>query len=168
MLGQMLSAGCRGLNALRALPCCRCLRYSARHGLRESYQPAPIYPAQNADTIQARSLDDPQLQKFIVAATGGDGQRDRSSRSPAQPSWDVTRLTLAGAGRHHTAQLDPDDRALRTSDRRREETVGGRNGDTGSRGAPHADLDDLAVTALGVLPLAIGMSEPGREIEGLW
>ena len=41
-----------------------------------------------------------------------------------------------------------------------------RDGDRGSRGSSHAYFDDPLVTALGVLPLAIGMSEPGREIEG--
>ena len=58
-----------------------------------SYEPAPINPAQNADAIQARSLGDPQLHKFIAAATGAVEQK-------AQPSWDLTRLTLAALYYH--------------------------------------------------------------------
>lgn len=59
-----------------------------------SYEPAPLSPAQNADAIQARSLDDPQLRKFI-AATGPDEERDRSSRP-----WDLATLTLAALYYH--------------------------------------------------------------------
>jgi outer membrane protein, heavy metal efflux system len=65
-----------------------------------SYKPAPISAAQNADAIQARSLDNPQLQKFIVAATGGDDEWDRSGRLPPPPSWNLTRLSLAALFYH--------------------------------------------------------------------
>jgi outer membrane protein TolC len=60
-----------------------------------SYKPAPISPAQNADAIQARSLDDPQLQKFIAAAIGADNEWDRLGPLPAPRSWDLSRLALA-------------------------------------------------------------------------
>ena len=68
--------------------------------------------------------------------------------------------------RHHAAQLDHDDLALRAHRRRRrvrwgpEAAVAG----AGDRLAPI--LMTSIVTALGLLPLAVGMNEPGREIEG--
>jgi outer membrane protein, heavy metal efflux system len=65
-----------------------------------SYESAAIDPAQHADAIQARSLDDPQLQKFIAAATGWNEEHDRSTRVAALPPWDLTRLTLAALYYH--------------------------------------------------------------------
>ena len=65
-----------------------------------SYKPAPISPAQNADGIQARSLDDPRLQEFMAAALASDGEPDSAVRVGAQPSWGLTRLTLAAVYYH--------------------------------------------------------------------
>jgi cobalt-zinc-cadmium efflux system outer membrane protein len=62
-----------------------------------SYKPAPIDPAQNADAIQARSLDDPRLQKFTAAAGGKPAP---VLRIGAQSPWGLTTLTLAAVYYH--------------------------------------------------------------------
>src|SRR6185437_2436282 len=80
------------------------------------YRRAPLLPAQQATRIQARSLDDPRLLKFIAAVTHGapsgtTAQRrvpssaaDASSGTPqssptaaneAGASWNLSALTLA-------------------------------------------------------------------------
>ncbi len=95
MLGQMLSAGCRGLDVFRALPCCRCLRYGAPHGLRK-------LPA-GADLSGAKCRYDPSAiaRRSEAAEIHRRGkERDRSSRLPALASWDLTRLTLAALYYH--------------------------------------------------------------------
>jgi len=50
--------------------------------------PEPVDTARSLQTLQARSLDDPRLQRFIGSARSGE---------PAQPAapWDLDRLTLA-------------------------------------------------------------------------
>jgi outer membrane protein, heavy metal efflux system len=50
--------------------------------------PEPVDTARSLQTLQARSLDDPRLQRFIESARYGE---------PAQPAapWDLDRLTLA-------------------------------------------------------------------------
>ncbi len=56
-----------------------------------SYQAAPLSPAQNAAAIEARSLDDARLHKFIAAELGA---------SDPAPGWDLARLTLAALYYH--------------------------------------------------------------------
>src|SRR6266851_273809 len=51
-----------------------------------SYHEAPLSPAANAAAIEARSLDDARLRRFITAGLGG--------ADPAT-SWNLARLTLA-------------------------------------------------------------------------
>lgn len=51
-----------------------------------SAPPAPLSPAQNAAALEARSLGDARLQKFIAA--------ELDETAPAAP-WDLARLTLA-------------------------------------------------------------------------
>jgi len=56
-----------------------------------SYRPAPISPVRNAAAIEARSLGDGRLQKFVAAELG-----------PSEPAaaWDLARLTLAALYYH--------------------------------------------------------------------
>ncbi len=60
------------------------------------YQPAPISPAHNAAAIEARSLGDSRLQRFIAAELG--------QSQPAQP-WNLARLTLAALYYHPDIDL---------------------------------------------------------------
>ena len=62
-----------------------------------SEPPAPLSPAQNAAALEARSLDDPGLQRFIAGALG------RSS--PAAARWGLARLTLAALYYHPALDL---------------------------------------------------------------
>ncbi len=66
-----------------------------------SYPPAPISPAQSAAAIEARSLGDSRLQKF-VAAELGPAEPDSGEPGTAQPAapWDLARLTLAALYYH--------------------------------------------------------------------
>jgi outer membrane protein TolC len=66
-----------------------------------SYSPAPISPAQSAEAIDSRSLDDPRLQKFLAAALAAD---DTPQRMSTKPRWDLGSLTLAAVYYH--PQLD--------------------------------------------------------------
>jgi outer membrane protein, heavy metal efflux system len=61
-----------------------------------SYQAAPLSPAANAAAIEARSLDDPRLDKFIAAELGN---------ADPGPAWDLTRLTLAALYYHPDLDL---------------------------------------------------------------
>jgi outer membrane protein, heavy metal efflux system len=66
-----------------------------------SVRPAPISPAHNAAALEARSLDDPALTKFIAAERGaplfGNPARD--------PPWDLARLTLASLYYHPELEI---------------------------------------------------------------
>ena len=68
-----------------------------------SYQPAPIFPAQSAEAIQARSLADPRLRTFIAAARAAGLDAGASTR--AEPDWDLTTLTLAALYYHPNLDL---------------------------------------------------------------
>jgi cobalt-zinc-cadmium efflux system outer membrane protein len=59
-----------------------------------SYEAAPISPAENAQSLDNRTLDNPQLQKFIRAEIGRDGKAD------PPPVWDLSTLTLAAIYYH--------------------------------------------------------------------
>ena len=59
-----------------------------------TYRPAPISPAENATALNARTLDNPRLRKFIALDLKLDGKPDPS------PSWDLTKLTLAALYYH--------------------------------------------------------------------
>jgi outer membrane protein TolC len=85
-----------------------------------SYRPIPILPARRAERIQARSLEDPRLLKFIAAVTAnpdaqlsqpgalrskydGAAQASESSRrsaGEARISWSLSNLTLAAVYYH--------------------------------------------------------------------
>ena len=65
------------------------------------YKPAPLSAAQNAQAIQARSLDDPRLQTFIAAARADDGA---AADGQLGPNWDLATLILAALYFH--PQLD--------------------------------------------------------------
>lgn len=59
-----------------------------------SYRPEPISAATSAKALEARTLDNPRLQRFIAAALSIDGNRRGTS------SWDLARLTLAAVYYH--------------------------------------------------------------------
>jgi outer membrane protein TolC len=56
-----------------------------------SYKPAPLSAVQNAQAIQARSLDDPRLQTFIAAARADGAAAD----GPVRENWTLSTLILA-------------------------------------------------------------------------
>src|SRR3984957_5387130 len=56
-----------------------------------SYKPAPLSPVQNAQAIQARSLDDPRRQTFIAAARADGAAAD----GPVRENWNLATLILA-------------------------------------------------------------------------
>ena len=56
-----------------------------------SYKPAPLSAVQNAQAIQARSLDDPRLQTFIAAARADGAAADGQVRE----NWNLATLILA-------------------------------------------------------------------------
>lgn len=56
-----------------------------------SYKPAPLSAVQNAQAIQARSLDDPRLQTFIAAARADGAAADGQVRE----NWNLGTLILA-------------------------------------------------------------------------
>jgi outer membrane protein, heavy metal efflux system len=59
-----------------------------------SYQPEPISPEANARALESRSLNDPRLRQFIALALRPD------SEAAAEPTWDLTTLTLAAVYYH--------------------------------------------------------------------
>jgi cobalt-zinc-cadmium efflux system outer membrane protein len=59
-----------------------------------AYQPEPISPTENAIALESRTLDDPRLQRFLVAMLPSQGET-----SP-KPPWDFTTLTLAALYYH--------------------------------------------------------------------
>lgn len=59
-----------------------------------SYNPAPISPAENAYSLDSRSLDNSRLQEFIAAELGSADQKD------PPPTWDLSTLTLAAIYYH--------------------------------------------------------------------
>lgn len=59
-----------------------------------SYQPKPLSPAENARSLDSRSLDDPRLRQFVTAALGSDDKPAASS------GWRLTTLTLAALYYH--------------------------------------------------------------------
>jgi outer membrane protein, heavy metal efflux system len=63
-----------------------------------TYHPVPLSAADNAQAIEARSLQDPRLQAFVAAARV-------SSTDTAGSEWDLTTLTLAGLYYHPTLDL---------------------------------------------------------------
>jgi cobalt-zinc-cadmium efflux system outer membrane protein len=65
-----------------------------------SYHPAPISAAQNAQAIQARSLDDARLREFIAATRTAGAAPDAG-----EPEWDLATLTLAALYYHPTLDL---------------------------------------------------------------
>ena len=78
------------------------------------YRPAPLSAAQNAQTIQARSLNDPRLRTFVAAARAGepshpdgsvDGGADDSAAVDAVGNWDLATLTLAALYFHPDLDL---------------------------------------------------------------
>lgn len=64
-----------------------------------SYKPAPISPAENARSLENRSLDNPRLRHFIAAELGGESKAD-----PA-PSWNLSTLTLAAIYYHPDIEI---------------------------------------------------------------
>ena len=59
-----------------------------------SYQPTPLSPADNARALDSRSLDDPRLRQFIVAAQSGNDK-------PSPPlRWRLATLSLAALYYH--------------------------------------------------------------------
>jgi outer membrane protein TolC len=59
-----------------------------------TYQPEPISPTENATALESRTLDDPRLQRFLIAMLPSQGE-------PApKPPWDFTTLTLAALYYH--------------------------------------------------------------------
>jgi cobalt-zinc-cadmium efflux system outer membrane protein len=59
-----------------------------------SYEPAPISPADNAQSLDNRTLDNPRLREFVRAELGRDGKADPPS------VWDLSTLTLAAIYYH--------------------------------------------------------------------
>lgn len=59
-----------------------------------SYQPAPLSPAKNAQSIDDRSLTDPRLERFIATELGSTDTAD----PPAK--WDLASLTLVALYYH--------------------------------------------------------------------
>lgn len=53
-----------------------------------SYEAAPISPADNAQSLDNRTLDNPRLKEFVRAELGRDGTAD-------PPVWNLSTLTLA-------------------------------------------------------------------------
>ncbi len=71
-----------------------------------SYRPAPISAMKNANAIEARSLSDARLQKFIAAALATSPQPAVSAlRDRSPPAWGLTRLTLAAVYYHPRLDL---------------------------------------------------------------
>jgi outer membrane protein, heavy metal efflux system len=64
-----------------------------------SYQPEPISPVANARTLESRSLNDPRLKQFVALALHPDGEAE------AEPTWDLTSLTLAAIYYHPDLEL---------------------------------------------------------------
>jgi cobalt-zinc-cadmium efflux system outer membrane protein len=59
-----------------------------------TYQPEPISPTENATALESRTLDDPRLQRFLIAMLPSQGE-------PApKPPWDFTTLTFAALYYH--------------------------------------------------------------------
>ena len=78
------------------------------------YRPAPLSADQNAQAIQARSLDDPRLRTFVAAARAGeashpggsvDGGVDNGAAAAAPGNWDSATLTLAALYFHPDLDL---------------------------------------------------------------
>lgn len=109
-----------------------------------SYRAAPLSPAENAAAIDARSLDDARLRKFITIEFG--------DATPSR-SWDLARLTLAALYFHPDldvarARLASAQAAVLTADQRPNPTlnVAAVLGTSATAGA---------ITA-GALPLLVG------------
>jgi cobalt-zinc-cadmium efflux system outer membrane protein len=77
-----------------------------------AYQPAPLSAVRNAQTIQARSLNDPRLRTFVAAAradapsNAGVGADDGAAADGQLPeNWDLATLTLAALYFHPDLDL---------------------------------------------------------------
>src|SRR5581483_11632515 len=57
-------------------------------------KPVPISAAENAQSLDSRTLDNSRLQKFIAAELGSAGKED------PPPTWDLSTLTLAAIYYH--------------------------------------------------------------------
>lgn len=57
------------------------------------FHPEPLSPAINAAALDSRSLDDPRLQRFLMASLP-------PGRAAARPRWDLDTLTLASLYYH--------------------------------------------------------------------
>ncbi len=57
------------------------------------FQPEPLSPAANADALESRTLAEPRLQRFLLAALPAKG-------AVQAPDWDLDRLTLAALYYH--------------------------------------------------------------------
>lgn len=57
-----------------------------------SFHPEPLSPTINAAALDSRTLDDPQLQRFLLASKSADWT--------AEPRWDLDTLTLAALYYH--------------------------------------------------------------------
>ncbi len=64
-----------------------------------SYQPEPISPEANARALESRSLTDPRLKQFVALALRADAEAE------AEPTWDLTTLTLAAVYYHPDLEL---------------------------------------------------------------
>ena len=64
-----------------------------------SYQPEPLSPDANARALESRSLNDPRLKQFVALALRPDGDAE------AEPTWDLTTLTLAAVYYHPDLEL---------------------------------------------------------------
>lgn len=64
-----------------------------------NYKPAPISPAQNARSLENRSLDNPRLRHFIAAELGGE------AKASLAPSWNLSTLSLAAIYYHPDIEI---------------------------------------------------------------
>ncbi|MGB6310856.1 MAG: TolC family protein [Steroidobacteraceae bacterium] len=72
-----------------------------------AYRPAPLSAAENAQSIQARSLDDPRLRTFVAAAQAGNSSHELgASADGGNPAnWDLEALILAALYFHPNLDL---------------------------------------------------------------
>jgi cobalt-zinc-cadmium efflux system outer membrane protein len=70
-----------------------------------SYKPAPLSPQESAAAIQARSLDDSRLQKFVAVALSAENRPAPRGESDEHFPWNLTTLTLAAVYYHPSLDI---------------------------------------------------------------
>jgi len=70
-----------------------------------SYTPAPLSPQETAAAIQARSLDDPRLRKFVAVALAGESKPAPWGETGEPFPWNLTTLTLAAVYYHPSLDI---------------------------------------------------------------